>query len=206
MYLIGLTGNFGTGKTTVSKILAELGVSIINTDELGHQILGNNYQVRDELVAAFGTEILNTNGGIDRKRLGETAFKSKWGTSLLNQIMHPRITQAISEKIEAFARDKKNVVVIEATLIDTSYWIYKVDEMWVTTAPQDVIINRLKGERGYNETEVLDRLQRQVPPGDIINLADVLIDTDCTLQELQKNVTELWQQLITSIPQLEDGI
>jgi dephospho-CoA kinase len=206
MYLIGLTGNFGTGKTTVSKILAQLGASIINTDELGHQILGNNYQVRGELVAAFGQEIMNTSGGIDRKRLGEVAFKSERGASLLNQIMHPRITEAIREKIEAYTRDNKNVVVIEATLIDTNYWIYEVNEMWVTTAPQDVIINRLKGERGYDETEVLARLRRQVSPKDIINLADVLIATNCNLEELKNKVTGLWQQLNARIPQCNGGI
>lgn len=198
MYVIGLTGNFGTGKTTVSKMLAELGAKIVNADEIGHKILYEK-SVKNELVSIFGNLILDEKGEIDRRHLGETAFQDKENARKLNRVMHPRIRAKILETIEKMKIENQKVVVLEAAVMPRYDWVNIIDEQWVTTASAAEIINRLEKERGYSEEEVLSRLKRQTTTEEKIKDADILIDTDCSLDDLKQKVTGLWNQLLIRI-------
>ena len=200
MYVIGLTGNFGTGKTTVSKILEGLGAKIINADEIGHRIL---YEpaVKNELVSVFGDSILDEKGEIDRRRLGEIAFQDKEKARELNKITHRRIRAQILDAIVKLKTENKKVVILEAAVMPRWDWVNIIDEQWVTAASTTEIISRLKRERGYSEEEVLSRLKRQTTTEEMIKEADILIDTDCSLEELKQKVTGLWKELISRIDQ-----
>ena len=196
MIVIGLTGNFGTGKTTVSKLLTELGAATIDADKLGHELLLPGSQAYDELVDGFGTGILKGDKSIDRVKLAEIAFNDKAAQSQLNKIMHPRIYDMALVQLEHYRKQGKKIVVLEAALLIEAGWKkLPVDLVWVTVAPREVIIDRLKGNRGLDEQDILARLDKQMPPEEKMERADVVIDTNCSLEELKTRVTRLWQEL-----------
>jgi dephospho-CoA kinase len=200
MLVIGLTGNFGTGKTTVSQMLAELGATIIDADKLGHELLQPDTETYGEIVAALGNTILKPNGEIDRNKLGKLVFADAAALSKLNRIIHPRIYELAKQRIEEFRKSDAKVIVLEATLlIEEADWtplVDLVDQVWATTAPEATIVKRLKSQRGLKEEQILARLQAQMSPEEKAKRADVVIDTDCHLDELRTKVTDLWHNLL----------
>ena len=196
MLVIGLTGNFGTGKTTVSQMLAELGATIIDADKLGHELIQPDTETHREILAAFGSSILKPSGEIDRNKLGKLVFADAAALNKLNQIIHPRISETARQKIEEYRQAGISILVLEAALlIEADGLKHLVDQVWVTAAPEATIIRRLKNERGLKEEQVLTRLQAQMPSEEKAKQADVVIDTDCSLDELRTKVTELWHNL-----------
>jgi len=195
MLVIGLTGNFGTGKTTVSQILAELGAVIIDADKLGHELLQLGSQAYQEVVVAFGKAILKPNREVDRDKLGQLVFADATALAQLNRIMHPRMYKIAQERIEQYRKQGTKVAVLEAALLIEAGWTPLVDQVWVTVAPDDVIVNRLKNQRGLAEGQILARLHSQMPPEEKTKRADAVIDTDCPLDELKAKVTSLWNNL-----------
>jgi dephospho-CoA kinase len=195
MFVIGLTGNLGTGKTEVARKLAELGAVVINADELGHELLEPNTQAYTKILAAFGKSILEHNREIDRKKLSRLVFRDPAALNKLNQIMHPRIYEMVIQKIEQYRQAGARVVVLEAALLIEAGWKPLLDQLWVTTAPETTIARRLKKSRGLSEEQVMSRLQAQMPQKKKMKQADVVIQTDCPIQELRARVAELWKTL-----------
>jgi len=195
MLVIGITGNFGTGKTTVSQMLAELGAVAINADELGHELLQHDTQTYREIVAAFDKSILKPDGEIDRNNLGKLVFEDNSALARLNQITHPRIYEIVKKKIDGYRQAGTGIVVIEAALLLEAGWMPLLDQLWVTTAPEATIVKRLKSSRGLSEEQVLTRLRAQMPQEEKAKQADVVIDTDCSLDEIRARVTKLWRRL-----------
>ena len=195
MLVIGITGNFGTGKTSVSQMLAELGAATINADELGHELLQPDTQTHKEIVAAFDESILEPNGEIDRNKLAKLVFDDTTALARLNQITHPKIYEIVKQRIEEYRHTGVKVVVLEAALLIEAGWTPLVNQLWVTIAPEAIIVRRLKSSRGLSDEQILARLHSQIPQEEKAKQADLVIDTDCSLDELRKRVTELWQNL-----------
>ncbi|MBA7602567.1 Dephospho-CoA kinase [subsurface metagenome] len=195
MKVIGLTGGIGSGKSTVSQFLAELGAVIVDADRVGHEAFKPNTDVWREVVAAFGRQILTTNGDVDREKLGETVFANPESLLRLNQIMHPRIYEMVKARLEEYRRQGVSVVVLEAPLLIEAGWSSLVDEVWVTVAPESTVLRRLKERAGLSEQQSLARIHSQLPSEERIKHADVVIDNDCSLNELKAKVRELWQGL-----------
>lgn len=196
--VIGLTGNFGTGKTTVSQMLARLGAVVINADELGHEFLKPGTEAYREIVATFGTSFLKEGDEIDRHRLAQLVFSSPEKLATLNRIMHPKMYRVVEEKIAWYRKQGVKAVVLEAALLIEAGWTPLVDRVWVTVSPQETIVQRLKKARGLYEEQILARLSQQMPSEEKVKHADVVITTDCPLEELEAKVTALWQGLIES--------
>jgi len=129
MKVIGLTGGIGSGKSTVSQFLAELGAVILDADRVGHEAFKPDTDVWREVVAAFGRQILTTNGDVDREKLGETVFANPESLLRLNQIMHPRIYEMVKARLEEYRRQGVSVVVLEAPLLIEAGWSSVVDEV-----------------------------------------------------------------------------
>ncbi len=197
MKVIGLTGGIGSGKSTVSQFLAELDAVIIDADKVGHEAFKPDTEIWREVVAAFGEQILTPNGDIDRSKLGEMVFGNPESLSRLNQIMHPRMYEIVKAQIEDYLQQGADVVVLEAPLLVEAGWTSLVDEVWVAVASEATVLRRLKKKSGLSETESLARIRSQLPSEERIRRADMVINTDCRLDELKAKVKELWQELHT---------
>ena len=195
MKVIGLTGGIGSGKSTVSQFLAELGAVILNADAVGHEAFKPDTEIWHKVVAAFGQQILTPTGNIDRKKRGEIVFGNPESLSRLNQIMHPRMYDMVKAQLEEYRQQGTRVVVLEAPLLLEAGWTPLVDEIWVTTAPKATVLKRLKERSGMSQTESLTRIRSQLSSGERVKHADVVINTDCSLDELKVKVKELWQRL-----------
>ncbi len=199
MRIIGLTGGYGSGKSTVAEFLAELGATVIDADKVGHEVFKPGTEAWREVVGAFGQGIISTYGTIDRRKLGKIVFRDPDARVRLNHIMHPRIRERVEALIEEYEKADAGIVVIEAPLLLETRWKSMVDEVWVTSAPQTTVIKRLREKKGISEDESLARIHAQLSDEERMQQADVVIYTDCTLDELKDRVTELWHELRSRI-------
>lgn len=198
MKVIGLTGGIGSGKSTVSRFLEELGAVIIDADRVGHEAFKPDTETWREVVAAFGQEILTTGGEIDRQKLGNIVFGNSQALARLNQIVHPRIYALVKAQIEEYRRQGVGVVVLEAPLlleVGRPSLADKVDEVWVTVAPESTVLQRLEEKMGLSAPQSLARIRSQLASEERVKHADVVIDTDCRLDELKAKVEKLWRRL-----------
>ncbi len=195
MKVIGLTGGIGSGKSTVSQFLAALGAVILNADEVGHEAFKPDTEIWRRVIAAFGRQIVTPDGNIDRKKLGDIVFGNAESLSRLNQMMHPRMYALVKAQLEKYRRQGTRVIVLEAPLLLEAGWTSLVDEVWVTTAAEATVLKRLEERTGLSRAESLTRIRSQLSSAERVRQADVVINTDCNLDELKSRVTELWQRL-----------
>lgn len=195
MKVIGLTGGIGSGKSTVSQYLAELGAIIIDTDKVTHEALSPDSEIGRDVIAAFGQDILTHSGEIDRKKLGEIVFNNPEALSRLTRIMHPPMYEIVKTRLEEYRRQGVDVVVLEVIALIEANWTPLVDEVWVTLAPEATVIKRTKQQRGLSEEEILARIHSQLSPEEWVNHADVIINNNGSLDELKSEVKRLWEKI-----------
>jgi len=204
MKVIGLTGGIGSGKSTVSRFLKELGAVIIDTDKVGHELFKPDTDAWREVVSAFGRHVLTPQGEIDRNKLGGMVFASPGARDCLNGIMHPRIRDWVKAEIKEYRRRGIKLLVLEVPLLvevplslraGEPSLSDEVDEVWITVAPEATVLKRLKERSGMSEEQILARIRSQLSSEERARHADMIIDTDCRLDELKARVRELWQKL-----------
>ena len=195
MKVIGLTGGIGSGKSTVASFMAELGAAVIELDNVAHEVMKPGSKVWRLLVDEFGNEIVNSRGVIDRSKLGQIVFNDSNALKRLTDITHPGVDKRIEEKLDEYRRSAVDyVVLVAAVRLDTDK-SSQVDEIWVTVAPEEVILKRLKNRSGFSEKESKARIVSQLPDKERVKHADVVIDTDCSLDELKSRVVAAWGEL-----------
>jgi len=191
--IIGLTGNIGTGKTTILRLLAARGAYTIDADEIAHRVIEPGGSAYEAVVAAFGPEILNADATINRKRLAQIVFADPACLARLEQIVHPAVRDAINALIE---QTTAPVVVIEAIkLLEAGMAVTLCDQVWVVTSPVEQQIERLMAERGMSREEAMARMASQSPQAFKIGQADVIIENNGTLADLERQVEAAWQRL-----------
>jgi dephospho-CoA kinase len=195
MKVIGLTGGFGSGKSTVSYLMHELGAVVLDADRVGHEAYRPNTETWREVVAKFGKQILAPNGEIDRRILGEIVFSNPESLAQLNQIVHPRMYEMMRSKIEEFRKQGVEVVVLEAAILLEAGWTPLVDEVWVTVAPEHEVVKRTLERNGLPEEQVMARIRSQLSSEERIEHADVIINNDVSIDELKVKIKELWDRL-----------
>ena len=193
--IIGLTGVIGSGKSTVARLLAELGAVVIDADKLGHEAFHSGTEAWGEVIVAFGRQILSPSGEIDRTKLGEIVFNNPEALARLNEIMHPRIYKVVNALIDEYRRQNVAVVVLEVPLLIEAEWTSLVDEVWVTIAPELKVLERIRNQRGLNHKETMARIHSQLPVKEMLKHANVVINNESGLEELKNRVTELWAGL-----------
>ncbi|MFH1382770.1 MAG: dephospho-CoA kinase [Chloroflexota bacterium] len=193
--VIGLTGGIGSGKSTVSRFLTELGAAVLDADKIGHEAFRPDTAIWREVVATFGKQILNDAGEIDRPRLGKMVFDNPEALARLNQIMHPRMYEIVKARIEEYRRQGADVIVLEAALLIEAGWTPLVDEVWVAVVSRDTVLKRLKKDRGLTEEQTLARINSQLSNEERTKHADVVINNDGDLADVKKQVKQLWEKL-----------
>ena len=197
MLVIGITGNTGSGKSTVCRILGRLGAVIVDADKLAHESYKPHSQAWRELINAFGKEILKIDDEIDRQKLGEMVFSDPAALAKLNQIVHPKTYLMTQEKIEYHRRQEVEVIALEATLLIEAGWQNLADQIWLVIAPEAAVLQRLKEYQGADEWQILARLKSQMPVEEKMKYADEIISNDGDLAQLESKMVELWHKLLT---------
>ena len=199
MFVIGLTGGIGTGKSEVSDILGNLGAAVINADIIGHQAYLPETKTWKAIIDEFGVDIIAPDRTIDRKKLGAIVFGDPNRLAILNAIMFPAIYEIIQDRILDLEHSGWNVVVVEAALFIEAKWNSLSDEIWVTVASKSVVIERIKKRNNLDEQAIKARIDSQMSQDERIKHADVHIKNDFGLEELRKQVGEIWETRIPSI-------
>ncbi len=193
---IGLTGGIGSGKSTVAAMLRDKGAHLIDADKVGHEAYEPGTKVWQEVVAAFGRDIVGEDGGIDRKKLGPIVFGNPEALQRLNSIVHPRMREMIGAKLDGLRRaGQVRVAVVEAAILIEADWVPLVDEVWVTTAPEDVAVQRVSARNGFSPDQVRARIRSQLSNEERIKHAARVIDTDCTLEEVRAQIDRVWVEI-----------
>ncbi|MCK4581251.1 MAG: dephospho-CoA kinase [Dehalococcoidia bacterium] len=195
MLVIGVTGNIGSGKSSVCRILARLGATVLDADELAHETYNPHSEVWQELVAAFGTDILMPGEEIDRQKLGQAVFSDPAALARLNRIVHPAARRLAQERIADCRLQGARAVALEATLLIEAGWAKLVDRLWLVIAAESTAVRRLRESQGMDEHQVLARLKAQMPANEKMEYADDIIYNDGNLSQLKSQVTELWHKL-----------
>lgn len=195
MRVIGLTGGIGSGKSTVSQYMAELGAVIIDADKVGHEAYKPGTETWQDVVATFGRGVLTPGGEIDRKKLGGIVFNDPQALAKLNQIIWPRMYKMMEAQIEEYRRQEVDVVVLEAAILIEANWTPLVNEVWITVAPEANVLERLKKQRGLAEEQTLARIRSQLSSEERVKHADVVINNDGQIEEVKAKVRELWARL-----------
>ena len=196
MLVIGLTGGIATGKSEVSRILRELGATVIDADRVGHEAYAPGSQVWQEVVEAFGEDILTPTGEIDRKRLGSIVFRDPAARTTLNSIMHPRMADVIRGELLRLAQQGAEVAVVEAAVLLEAGWESLVDEIWVTHSPEELVAERLRRRDNLSEEEIAGRVNSQMSFEERARRADVLVRNTAGVEELREEVGILWSSRV----------
>jgi dephospho-CoA kinase len=191
-YLIGLTGNIATGKSSVAKMLENLGASVIDADALVHELQRKGTPVYDDIVAVFGPGILDRTGEIDRKALGSIVFADPAQLRTLESIVHPAV---LIESMRRMTEAATPVMVYEAIKLIEAGRAEMCDALWVVTARTEVQLQRLMRDRHMSEAEARQRIAAQPLQGEKVAQATVVIDNSSSLEETWRQVTAAFRAI-----------
>ncbi len=193
-FVIGLTGGIGTGKTTVARILEDLGCALISSDRIGHQLLEPGTEVYRKVRAEFGPAIISPDGRIDRPALGKIVFHHPERRQRLNQLTHPAIIARIKAEVQRLKANGGDVV-IEIPLLFEAGLAGKdeigLDEIWVVAAAPEIQLARVMARDGLGIEEAKRRIEAQMPLEEKIARADVVIYNNGSEGELKREVVNL---------------
>lgn len=200
MKIYGLTGNIGSGKSTVAGMLREFGAFTVDADEVAREIVRPGEPALSEIVDCFGREVLCADGTLDRGALAEAVFANERDRKRLNGITHPRILERIKEKISA--RGGEPIVFVEASLIDRGSGGLDelIDGLVVVTCPEELRERRVAVRDGMSPEEIRRRMDSQMPEEEKAAQADFLIKNSSGMESLRAQVHALFEALCASEP------
>ncbi len=203
MLLVGLTGNIGSGKSTVAQLLSERGATIIDADVLARRAVEHGTDAYSAIVERWGTSILAADGLIDRAALRRIVFSDPQELEQLNAIVHPEVERLRAALVEAARRRGDRLVVCDIPLLFERRMTDDFDRIVLVDAPRPVRLERLVRERGLRETEAMDMIVAQMPAELKRARADFVIDNVGTLTQLDLRVTEVWSALLAAAESTE---
>ena len=196
MFLVGLTGGIGSGKSTFAALLAERGAQVIDADELGHDAIRPGAPAWQSIVDQFGDEVLAPSTmEIDRKRLGEIVFADKNKRAALNAIVHPEIFRRIADELDRL-RKSDAIVVLDAALIVETGLDSSCDAIVVVTSNLSTRAERLTRTRGLSMEQVTARMAAQADPRALADKADIVVVNDGSPDDLAGEADRVWAELV----------
>jgi len=195
VFVIGVAGGIGSGKSTVAAEFRRLGAVVLDADAMVHRLLREPATVR-KITRRFGTDVLTSRGTIDRARLGEVAFASKPKIRELEKMLHPTVVRRIKEKIATLERaGRRRVVVIDAPLLFEAALDGLCDEVVFVHAPKLERLKRLRKTRGWSRAELDKREKRQKPLNTKRENADTVIRNGASRRETRTQVQACWKRI-----------
>lgn len=186
MLIIGLTGLIGSGKTTVTNLFATLGVPIIDTDLIAHEITSVNGIAMPEIIDEFGDQYLDPNGALLRPKMRKLVFKDCAARKKLESILHPIIFKMVLDKIETIK--SKYIIIVVPLLFKSSSYLKLTNRNIYVDCDYEQIVTRLKGRNNFTRDQVDSILSTQVPREKQLLLADDIIFNNCEFSELKQQV------------------
>lgn len=189
-----IIGGMGSGKSTARKVLAEQGVPFIDLDKVGHDVLEWD-TVKDDLVEAFGADILGPDGRVVRSKVAAKAFTTPAETRKLNRISMPRIEESFTDQLDELEREGNKAVAVEYSVFKNrqTSMANGADVVIAVLAPLDARIERAV-KSGWDETDVRNRIARQISDAERIEQADVVFNNDGTPEQLREKVIAWWTE------------
>jgi dephospho-CoA kinase len=193
---VGLTGGIASGKSTVSAMLAELGAVVIDADLLAREVVEPGTEGLEQVVAAFGTDVLGADGGLDRAALGARVFTDDAARRRLEAIVHPRV-RARAAELEA-AAGAQTLVVHDIPLLVETGQASGFDAVLVVDAPVKVQVQRMVEERGWTREDAEARVAAQATREQRLAVATHVIENTGTLEDLRDRVAEVFEELVST--------
>ncbi|EAC6222889.1 dephospho-CoA kinase [Listeria monocytogenes] len=185
---IGLTGSVATGKSTVSNMIQQAGIPLVDADIAARKVVEPGTEGLKEIVAYFGEEILHADGTLDRAKLGEIIFKDKEKREKLNEITHPRVKDYMLEARERFFRSGEELVFFDIPLLFESHLESLVDQIVVVWTTPETELKRLMERNNLTKEDALRRIESQMGIDEKARKADFVIDNNESLEKTQKQV------------------
>ena len=202
MFVIGLTGGIGSGKTEVTLVLRELGAVVIESDKVAHMSYRPGTDGYDEIIEQFGKEVLDDSGVIDRGKLGGLVFAGPDLRIRLENIVWPAVRSWITERLIKEKERGTKIIVIEVPKLFEAGWEDLADAIWTVEAPSDVIAQRVNVRSSLSETEKNARVQAQITRVERAERADLVIENSGELADLRERITDLWR----TNPEIQNAI
>ena len=195
MLRVGLTGGIATGKSTVAARMRELGIPVLNADQLAHRLMEPGQPAYNDVVREFGRGVLAADGTVDRKKLGDIVFRDSARRERLNGIVHPRVGEARKEQLKQMqAENPRGIAVIEAALLVENGYYKQLDRLIVCSCRPGQQMERLRA-RGLTEEEARQRIESQLPLAEKLRVADDVVDCSGTLEETLRQTDVLVERL-----------
>jgi dephospho-CoA kinase len=196
MFVVGLTGGIGTGKSTLAALLAERGAQVIDADLIGRYALKPGRPAWHSVVDQFGDEILAANTmEIDRKRLAAIVFNDTLKLAALNAIVHPVIFKAVADELDRL-RATDAIVVLDAALIIETGLDDVCDALLVVDSSDETRVARLRRLRGMSVADARARMGAQAERTRLLDRADIVVKNDGTLEDLAAEADRVWRELV----------
>lgn len=177
LWIVGLVGRAGSGKSTVARAFAERGFPVLDADRLGHQITERDPEVRAALAAEYGADVYRADGTLDRARVAARVFRDPHALARLNALVHPRIVTALLEGLSALReRGTRGVVIVDAALLLNWGFERECDFLVAVTAPESEMMARLARTRGWSEPQARARLDVQPATATLAAAADLVLE------------------------------
>jgi dephospho-CoA kinase len=192
--LVGLTGGIGSGKSTVARMLEKRGAVVFDADVLAREAVEPGTPGHAAVIERFGANVLAPGGELDREALASIVFADPAARRDLEAIVHPEVRRRFAEGTEEY-RDTDRVVVFSAPLLVETGMHSAFEVLVVVSASNDRQIDRLMRDRGMSEDAVRSRIAAQAAPETRAEVADVLVDNEGTIEELEQQVERLWFDL-----------
>ncbi|MGY3777530.1 dephospho-CoA kinase [Isobaculum melis] len=189
--VIGLTGSIASGKSTVSEFLKAQHIPLLDADVIAREVVEKESEGLQKLVLAFGKEILQADGTLNRKKLGQLIFNQEEKRKTLNQILHPLIREAMLRKRDEAKAQNIPLLVMDIPLLFETNYADEVDEIVVVAVSPTVQLQRLMDRNQLSQAEATARIATQWPITQKMVLADVVIDNNGTKEETREQV-EAW--------------
>lgn len=190
--VIGVTGSFGSGKTTVSRMFERLGAYVINADKISHSLMEPKERTYRDILRHFGNSFIKKNRVIDRKKLARVVFKYESKRKLLNRLVHPEAIKRINRILE---RRKEDLIVVDAALLIETGFYKKMDRLIVVKTNRNEEIRRLVDRRGMTRKEILQIFRAQASLKKKLEFADYVIDNNGSKKQTFLQVKKIWKQL-----------
>ena len=194
MKVIGLTGGIASGKSTAARLLGDLGAPVIDADQLAREAVRPGTEALDAIVAAFGDDVLQADGSLDREALGKRVFADPEARRTLEWIVHPEVRRLTRLKLHALKESGARVVFYMAPLLIEAGADTLCDEIWVVDLDEATQLQRVTARDGMSREEARQRMKAQMPPAEKAGRGDVVIDNRGSIEKLAKRLKVLWKK------------